>query len=250
MVTMPRRTFSKTERQILSRYLKSYPKCKLPIPHTRRLLKCTIRVYTHQRLSRRKENCFCYSRVFGKAEQKMSSQHRELCGIISILQTYESYIIGSPLPLYIYCDHRLNLFLWSRKGQLSHRFFKYQVVLAKFNNLKIISTPGSNLVFPGLLSRNLPVNVMKKYQLEHKTIANDTKFILDNGEQICEWKQILFIPDLNHEIIYEEIPDEVSALNDSLETSEWLDLYKGNFKNNLLKDLVKAKVILKTKQET
>ena len=85
--------------------------------YTRRLLKCTIRVYTHQRFSRRKENCFCYSRVFGKAEQKMSSQHRELCGIISTLQTYESYIIGSPLPLYLYCDHRPNLLLWSRKGQ-------------------------------------------------------------------------------------------------------------------------------------
>ena len=26
---------------------------------------------------------------------------------------------------------------------------------------------------------------MKKYQLEHKTIPNDIKFILDNGEQIC-----------------------------------------------------------------
>ena len=78
------------------------------------------------------------SRVFGKAEQKMSFQHLELCGIISTLQTYESYIIGSPLPLYLFCDYRPNLFLWSRKGELSHRFFKYQVVLAKFNNLKII----------------------------------------------------------------------------------------------------------------
>ena len=157
----------------------------LPIPHTRRLLKCTIRVYIHQRLSRRKENCFCYSKVFGKAEQKMSFQHRELCGIISSLQTCESYIIGSLPPLYLYCDHRPNLFLWSRIGELSHRFFKYQVVLAKFNNLKIIYTRGSNLAFPDLLSRNLPINDIKKDQLEHKTIPNDIKFILDNGEQIC-----------------------------------------------------------------
>ena len=62
------------------------------------------------------------SRVFDKAEQKMSTQHRELCGIISALQTYEFYIIGSPFPLYLYCDHRPILLLWSRKGQLSHRF--------------------------------------------------------------------------------------------------------------------------------
>ena len=35
------------------------------------------------------------SRVFDKAELKMSPQHRELCGIISALQTYELYVIGS-----------------------------------------------------------------------------------------------------------------------------------------------------------
>ena len=125
------------------------------------------------------------SKAFGKAEQKMSFQHRELCGIISTLQTCESYIIGSLLPLYLYCDHRPNLFLWSRIGELSHRFFKYQVVLAKFNDLKIIYTPGSNLAFPGFLSQNLPINDFKKYQFERKTIPNEIKFILDNGEQIC-----------------------------------------------------------------
>ena len=101
------------------------------------------------------------------------------------MQTYEFYIIGSPFPLYLYCDHRIFFFLWSRKGQLSHRFFKYQVVLTKFNKLKIIYTPGSNLAFPDLLSRNVPIADIKKYQLEHKTIPNDKKFILDNGEQIC-----------------------------------------------------------------
>ena len=34
------------------------------------------------------------SRVFDKAEQKMSTLHRELCGIVSALQTYEHYNIG------------------------------------------------------------------------------------------------------------------------------------------------------------
>ena len=33
------------------------------------------------------------SRVFDKTEQKMSTLHRELCGIVSALQTYEHYII-------------------------------------------------------------------------------------------------------------------------------------------------------------
>ena len=78
------------------------------------------------------------SRVFDKAEQKMSPQHRELCGIISALQTYEFYVIVSPFAIYLYCDHRPIQFLWSRRGQMSHRFFKYQVVITKFQNLQFI----------------------------------------------------------------------------------------------------------------
>ena len=54
------------------------------------------------------------SRVFDKAEHKMSPQHCELCGIISALQTYELYIIGSPFPIYLHCDHRPILLVYER----------------------------------------------------------------------------------------------------------------------------------------
>ena len=37
-------------------------------------------------------------RVFDKAQQKLSTLHRELCGIVSTLQIYEHHIIGSPFP--------------------------------------------------------------------------------------------------------------------------------------------------------
>ena len=46
------------------------------------------------------------SRVFDEAEKKMSTLHRELCGIVSAVQTFEHYIIGSPFPIYLYCDHK------------------------------------------------------------------------------------------------------------------------------------------------
>ena len=36
------------------------------------------------------------SRFFDEAERKMSTLHRKLCGMVSALQTYEHYIIGSP----------------------------------------------------------------------------------------------------------------------------------------------------------
>ena len=67
------------------------------------------------------------SRVFDKSEQKMSTTHRELCGIVSALQTYEHYLLGSPHPIYVYCDHKPIIYLWGRRGKLSHRFFRYQV---------------------------------------------------------------------------------------------------------------------------
>ena len=57
-------------------------------------------------------------------------------------------------------------------------------MLTKFHNLKIIYTPGTNLAFPDLLSRNVPIADIKKYQIEHKTIPNEIKFVLDTGEQI------------------------------------------------------------------
>ena len=58
------------------------------------------------------------SRVFDKEEQKMSTLHRELCGIVSPLLTYEHYIIGSPFLIYLYCDPKPIIYLWGRKRQL------------------------------------------------------------------------------------------------------------------------------------
>ena len=87
------------------------------------------------------------SRVFDKGEQKISTLHQELCGIVRTLQTYEHYIIGSPFPNYLNCDHKPILFLRGHKRQLSDRFFGHQVIITKFENLRTIWTPGSNLPF-------------------------------------------------------------------------------------------------------
>ena len=123
-------------------------------------------------------------RVFDKAEQKMSTLDRELCGIVSALQTYEHYIIGSPFPINQYCDHKPILYLWGRKGQLSHRFFRYQVIITKFRNLKIIWTPGSNLDFPDILSRNITIEEYQKHQLQHKRIPCDIEFYDEHGTPV------------------------------------------------------------------
>ena len=147
----------------------------------------------------RKRMISAKSRVFDKAEQKMSTQHRELCGIISALHTYEFYVIGSPFPIYLYCDHRPFLFLWSRRGQMSNRFLKYQVVITKFQNLQILHTEGKNVAFPDILSRNISLADAKLCQLEHKVIPRDIKFHI-NGKEV------------NYSVLYQD--DEDATAND------------------------------------
>ena len=124
------------------------------------------------------------SRNFEKAEQKMSTLHRELCGRVSALQTYEHYLIGSHFPIYLYCDHKPILYFWGRNGQLSYRFFRYQVIITNFQNLKIIWTPGSNHAFPDILSRNLTVEEYQKHQLQHKKILRDIEFYDEHGSPV------------------------------------------------------------------
>ena len=124
------------------------------------------------------------SRIIDKAEQKMPTLRRELCGIVSALRTYEHYIIGSPFPIYLYCDHKPILYLWGRKGQLSHRFFRYQVIITKFQNPKFIWIPGSNLAFPDILSQNVTVEEYQEHQLQHKKIPKEIEFYDDYGSPV------------------------------------------------------------------
>ena len=93
------------------------------------------------------------SRIFYKAEQKMSTLHREIYGIVSALETYELYIIGSPFPVYLHCDQKPKFYLRGQKGQLTHGFFSHQLFIINFQNMKIIWTPVSDLALPDILSR-------------------------------------------------------------------------------------------------
>ena len=114
----------------------------------------------------------------------MSTLHREVCGFVSALQTFEHCIIGSPsFPIYLYCDHKPILYLWGREGQLSHRFFKYHVIITKFHNLKVIWTPDSNPAFTDILSRNVTLSDINKLQVQHKEIPKEV-FYGEQGDQM------------------------------------------------------------------
>ena len=69
------------------------------------------------------------STLFDKAEQEMSTLHRELCGIVSAQQSHEHYIIGSSFSIYLYCHHKPIHYLWGHKEHSSHRFFRHQVII-------------------------------------------------------------------------------------------------------------------------
>ena len=74
------------------------------------------------------------SQVFTKDEQKMSTLHRALCGVIPVRQTHEHFIIGSPHRIKIFCNHKPLLYMWARRN-LCHRFFRYQVIYTQFTKL-------------------------------------------------------------------------------------------------------------------
>ena len=114
----------------------------------------------------------------------MSTLHGELCGIVSALQTYEHCIIGSPFPIYLYCDLKPILYLWGRNGQLSHRFLRYQVIITKFQNLKTFSTPGSNLALSDILNRDVTVKENQKHQLGHKKVPRDIEIYDEHGSPV------------------------------------------------------------------
>ena len=106
----------------------------------------------------------------------MSTTARELCGVVSALQTYEHYLLGSPHPIHLYTDHEALIYLWGRRGKLFHRYFRYQLVISQFQNLKIIWTEGKNLAFSDILSRNVTTKDLDKHQLKHKKIPKDNLF--------------------------------------------------------------------------
>ena len=50
--------------------------------------------------------------------------------------------------------------------------------------MKIIWTPGSNLAFIDILSRNVTLEEHQKHQLQHKEIPRDNEFFDENGNPV------------------------------------------------------------------
>ena len=103
---------------------------------------------------------FYNSRILNPQEQKLSTLERELLGIVHALQIYEFIIIVSPHPIHVFTDHKPLLHCFTKKGNLSPRFYRAQMQLTKFSELKIIHTPGKTFL---LLTHLVDLLLKKNY---------------------------------------------------------------------------------------
>ena len=118
------------------------------------------------------------SRILNPQEQKLSTLDRELLGIVHALQIYEFLIIGSPHPIHIFTDHKPLLHCFTKKNNLSPRFYRAQMQLTKFSKLKIVHTPGKNLSVADMLSRFFTKAELQLNQLKHKQLPPQIDFAL------------------------------------------------------------------------
>ena len=126
------------------------------------LLMLVLVVFLFNRFPKEKESYHSIPESSTRPNRKCLLLTENFVGVHA-LQTYEHNIIGSQFPIYLYCDHKRILDFRGRKGQLSHSFSRYHVIISKFQNLKTIWTPGSNLAFPETLNRNVTINEYQKH---------------------------------------------------------------------------------------
>ena len=86
-------------------------------------------------------------------------------------------VFESMFPVTIFTDHNPNLFLFTRKGNLTPRQHNAQMLLTKFSNLQIILTAGTNFTVADMLSRDFSTIIIKKCQLQHKTLPSHVDFL-------------------------------------------------------------------------
>ena len=123
-------------------------------------------------------------RILNTQEQKLSTLDRELLAIVYALQIYEFLIIGSPHPIYIFTDHKPLLHCFAKKRNISPRFYIAQKQLTKVSKLKIIHTPGKNLIVADMLSRTFTKEQLQIHQLPHKQLPPQISFSIMKDDQL------------------------------------------------------------------
>ena len=118
-------------------------------------------------------------RLFTQAELRLSTLMRECTAIIYTLTENEFLILGSKYQTVLFTDHKPINFS-QQNSNPNHRFYRFQLILMKFQNLHIVWTAGKNLALPDTLSRNTPLELLtRKTTVE---IPQNIKFFLAQDE--------------------------------------------------------------------
>ena len=72
----------------------------------------------------------------------------------------------------------------STYGDARDNYLTLLSISGKFQNLKIIWTPGSNIALPDILSRNVTIDEYQYHQLQDKKLPRDIQFFDEHGQQI------------------------------------------------------------------
>ena len=122
------------------------------------------------------------SRLFTKAELRLSTLMRECTATIYTLTEHEFLIRGSIHPTVLFTDHKPIIFLFTQKSYPNHIVYRFQLILMKLPNLHIVWTARINLALPDTLSRNTPPELLtRKTTVE---ITQNIKFFLAKDETL------------------------------------------------------------------
>ena len=96
--------------------------------------------------------------------------------------SYNSRILNPQEQKRSTLDRELLLHCFTKKGNLSPRFYRAQMQLTKFSKLKIIHTDGKNFSVADILSRSFTKAELQLNQLKHKQLPPQIDFaLLQNG---------------------------------------------------------------------
>ena len=143
------------------------------------------------------------SPILNPKEQKLLTLDREVLGIVHALQIYEFLTIGSPHPIHIFTDHKPLLHCFTKKDNLSTRFYRAQVQLTIFSKLKLIHTPGQNLSVSDMLSRSFTKAELQLNQLKHKQLPPQIDFTILQNDTLKSVHYLIkheeILPHQNHD---------------------------------------------------
>lgn len=91
------------------------------------------------------------SQALNPTQRNWQIYDRELFAIIRALQTWRHYLLGSPHPITIHCDHK-NLTYWRQPQRLTPRQARWKNELSRYP-YKIQAIPGKHMIQSDALSR-------------------------------------------------------------------------------------------------